>query len=135
MKTGFTKPKNFVTPDGSMQRLGNIQWITNLNIEKENLLKLNKLYSPNLYQKYDNYEAINVDRVVDIPCDYDGIMGVPITYITKHNPEMFKILGNSKRTMHGEVPYIEGFKDHGGNAMIDGKLKYSRIFIQKINKD
>ena len=134
IKTGFTKPKFFITPDGTQQRLGNIQWLTNLNIEKENQLKLTKNYSPELYENYDNYEAINVDRVADIPIDYYGIMGVPITYISKHNPKFFEILGNTKKTMKYNVPYIEGFNDHGGNGMVKGKLKYSRIFIQRINK-
>lgn len=132
VKVGFTKPRNFITPDGTYQRLGNIQWITNLSIVKENQLKLSKTYSETEYKQYDNYEAINVDRVADIPIDYEGVMGVPITYISKHNPSIFKILGNTKRTMHGIVPYIEGFKDHGGNGMVEGKLKYSRIFIQRI---
>ena len=132
IKFGFTKPKTFYNPQGDIRRLGNIQWITNLKIEKENLLKLNKTYSPDLYLKYDNYEAINVDKLVDIPNNYYGIMGVPITYLTKHNPNIFKILGISHSNRYGNVPHIEGFKDHGGNPMLNGKLKYLRVFIQRI---
>lgn len=132
IKFGFTKPKTFNTPEGDVRKLGSIQWITNLKIEKENLLKLNKTYSPDFYLKYDNYEAINVDKLADIPNDYYGIMGVPITYLTKHNPEIFKILGISHSNRYGSVPYTEGFKDHGANPVLNGKLKYLRVFIQRI---
>ena len=74
--------------------LGNIEWFTNLDTnERHESLKLNKHYDPELYPTYDNYNAINVNKVSDIPKDYTGIMGVPITYLTKHNPDDFEILG------------------------------------------
>ena len=56
-------------------------------------LKLTKKYDESIYKKYDNFEAINVDKVAEIPLDYNGIMGVPITYLNKHNDQQFKILG------------------------------------------
>ena len=74
--------------------LGNICWFTNLDISKrhENLI-LYKNYSPEEYPKYDNYNAINVNKVAEIPLDYAGIMGVPITFLDKYNPEQFEIIG------------------------------------------
>ena len=71
-----------------------ISWFTNLDIKKrhEDLI-LYKHYTPEEYPKYDNYDAINVDKVADIPCDYYGVMGVPITFMDKYNPEQFEIIG------------------------------------------
>ena len=74
--------------------LGNICWYTNLDIKKrhEDLILVKK-YSSEAYPKYDNYDAIEVPKVADIPCDYAGIMGVPITFMDKYSPEQFVILG------------------------------------------
>lgn len=70
-----------------------IAWFTNLDHKKRHEeLILYKKYSPNDYRKYDNYDAINVDKVSEIPCDYDGVMGVPITFLDKYNPEQFEIV-------------------------------------------
>ena len=72
---------------------GNICWYTNLDIAKrhEDLI-LYKKYNPEEYPTYDNYDAINVDKTSEIPMDYDGVMGVPITFLDKYNPEQFEIL-------------------------------------------
>ncbi|MCD8291389.1 MAG: adenine-specific methyltransferase EcoRI family protein [Prevotella sp.] len=77
--------------------MGNICWYTNLDIKKrhEDLIMAKK-YSPEVYLHYDNCDAINVDKVIDIPCDYSGVMGVPITFLDKYNPEQFEILGLSR---------------------------------------
>ena len=73
--------------------MGNICWFTNLDHSKRHeKLILYKKYTPEEYPKYDNYDAINVDKVANIPCDYDGVMGVPITFLDKYNPEQFEIL-------------------------------------------
>ena len=75
-------------------RLGNAAWFTNLDHAKRHEeLILYKRYSPEEYPTYDNYDAINVDRVADIPMDWDGAMGVPVTFLDKHNPEQFDLLG------------------------------------------
>jgi hypothetical protein len=76
--------------------LGNAGWFTNLDIEKrhEDLI-LYKSYNPKDYPLYDNYDAIEVSKVVDIPADYDGVMGVPLTFLDKYNPDQFEILGLS----------------------------------------
>lgn len=74
-------------------KVPSISTFTNLDIKKRHeKLVLWKNYSPDEYPKYDNYDAINVDRTVDIPCDYDGVMGVPITFLDKYNPDQFEII-------------------------------------------
>lgn len=103
--------------------MGNVVWYTNLDIKKRHEdLFLYKKYSAEAYPKYDHYDAINVDKTADIPCDYDGPMGVPITFLDKHNPEQFEILGDS-RYITGEAKDIN---------IIQGKMTYRRIIIQKI---
>jgi hypothetical protein len=91
---GNCSVKEFVQPDGTIKKFGNKLWFTNLDHKKRHeKLILWKHYSPKEYPTYDNYDAINVDKVDQIPCDYDGVMGVPITYLDKYNPEQFEILG------------------------------------------
>ena len=88
--------KSFITPDGVEQKFGNIFWYTTLPIAKHNdKLILYKHYNPEEYPKYDNYDAINVDKTCDIPEDYDGVMGVPISFLDKYNSEQFEILGQT----------------------------------------
>lgn len=94
---GYTNVKEFLQPDGSVKKFGNIGWFTNLDIEKRHeKLILWKKYTPEEYPKYDNYDAINVNKVAEIPCDYDGVMGVPITFMDKYNPDQFKIVAFRK---------------------------------------
>lgn len=101
-------------------------WYTNLDVQKRHEpLDLYKRYSPEEYPKYDNYEAINVNKVVDIPIDYNGVMGVPISFMEKHCPEQFKIIGLC--ASHGKVPrHIEN-----ESCYLNGKWVYSRILIQR----
>ncbi len=74
--------------------LGNICWFTNLDHNKRHEeLDLVCRYSPDEYPKYDNYDAIEISKTADIPYDYDGVMGVPITFMDKYNPEQFEVLG------------------------------------------
>lgn len=104
--------------------LGNICWFTNLDIQKRHEeLTLYKKYSPEEYPHYDNYDAINVDKTADIPCDYDGVMGVPITYLDKHNPDQFEIIGQMASTCIDEYNF--------GYPYINGVKKYARILIRK----
>lgn len=93
--------------------LGNICWFTNLDHTKRHEeLDLVCCYNPDDYPKYDNYDAIEVSKVVDIPCDYDGVMGVPITFLDKYNPEQFEIVkfrkGNDEKdlSIKGKCPYF-----------------------------
>lgn len=77
--------------------MGRINWYTNLDTTKRHeLLTLYKKYTPEEYPRYVNYDAIEVSKVADIPMDYDGEMGVPITYLDKHNPDQFEIIGSSR---------------------------------------
>jgi hypothetical protein len=76
-------------------RVKGVRWFTNMDYkERHEDLVLYKHYTPEEFPKYDNYDAINVDKTADIPCDYDGAMGVPITFLDKYNPEQFEIIGN-----------------------------------------
>ncbi len=108
-------------------------WFTNLDIKKrhENLI-LYKRYSPDEYPKYDNYDAINVDKTSDIPYDYDGIMGVPITFLDKYNPEQFEIIDARDCTdidrLKNKSTYLVKDKD----SAINGKATYARILIRKL---
>lgn len=80
------------------RRMGNICWFTNVDIEKRHEdMVLFRHYSPELYPTYDNYDAINVDMTAEIPDDYYGVMGVPITFMDKYSPEQFEILGLSQK--------------------------------------
>ena len=80
-----------------------------------------------IFPTYDNYNAINVNKAADIPCDYDGVMGVPITFMDKYNPEQFEILGI---TNHGDMAGIP-FKNGNCFAEVAGKRMYVRIFIRR----
>ena len=103
--------------------LGNICWFTNLDISKRNEeLILYKQYSPEEYPNYDEYDAINVNRVAEIPMDYKGKMGVPITFLDKHNPKQFEILGIDR--------YVEDNPNYGRRFKINGKEIYARIVIR-----
>ena len=104
-----------------------ISVFTNLDIEKRHeKLILWKHYTPEEYPKYDNYDAINIDKVADIPCDYDGVMGVPITFLDKYNPDRFEILGCSYN--YGRPSCFPS-----GCCMapsVNGRNVYKRLFIR-----
>ena len=104
--------------------MGNICWFTNLDIAKRHeKLILYKTYNEEEYPQYDNYEAINVNKVADIPMDYDGIMGVPITFLDKYNPEQFEIKGLMASTTIDSINY--------GYPFVNGKKIYARVLIQR----
>ena len=120
---GMNFVKAFEKPNGDIQKFGNISWFTNIENKRRNEeLDLYKRYSFEDYPKYDNYDAINVDKVDEIPMDYDGVMGVPITFLFKYNPKQFTIIDMS--TMSGVSANYW--------TMINGVPKYSRVFIKKI---
>lgn len=120
-------PRNtrfWIDEDGQKWRsLGNAMWLTNMDIDRRHQkLKLTKVYSQGEYPKYDNYDAINVRTINDIPMDYPGIMGVPITIINKYNPEQFELIGEAN---HGSDNEFDLFK-----PLVNGKLLYKRILIR-----
>ena len=121
---GVNWVKSFTEPDGKVMKMGNVVWYTNLDVKKHyEKLVLTEKYDPAKYPKYDNYDAINVDKTVDIPNDYVGVMGVPISYLMRHNPEQFEIVGELNSGSDNEFDYAK--------PMIDGKVKYMRILIRR----
>jgi hypothetical protein len=119
MWLGYNCVRHFVRPDGSMFETARTFWYTNLNIAKrcEEFI-LYKKYTPKEYPKYDNYDAIEVSKAKDIPIDYKGAMGVPITFLDKFNPEQFEI-----------VKFRKGDDDR--DLTINGKSPYFRIIIRR----
>jgi len=114
--------------------LGNICWYTNLDIQKRHEhLTLYKNYTPEEYPHYDNYDAINVDRVAKIPYDYDGAMGVPITFLDKYNPEQFEILGiTSGRDEFKAIPtkkYINPKQINSDRTITNGSKANTRATL------
>ena len=135
---GYESPSEFDTPNGMTKKVqGLCRWFTNLDIKKRHeKLILWKNYSPEEYPKCDNYESINIGKVDRIPCDYDGVMGVPITFLDKYSPEQFEICGmaagNSRATgFYYDVPYTPHKDDRGGCFVVDGERQYARILIRK----
>ena len=128
--TGYNAVHNFIQPDGNIKKFGNIGWFTNLQSKKRNEeLILTKTYNEIDFPYLDNYNAINVDRVVNIPKDFDGYMAVPITFIDKYNPNQFEIFGI---TNTGEKnPGIRLPNTAHGRPLLNGKELYIRILIRK----
>ncbi|MBR2199466.1 MAG: adenine-specific methyltransferase EcoRI family protein [Bacteroidales bacterium] len=103
--------------------LGNAMWLTNLDNERRHeTLKLIQKFNPEIHPKYDNYDAIHVRNVTEIPFDYKGIMGVPITIINRYNSEQFEIVGEAN---HGSDSEFDIFK-----PTINGKETFKRILIR-----
>lgn len=133
---GYTSVKTFLTPSGKEQQFGNIGWYTNLETTKRHeSLILYKQYSPSEYPSYDNYDGIDVGKIADIPVDYDGVMGVPLTFLSSYNPEQFEIVGYGK----GELARSIGVRsNHRGRCDLAMTLPngthtcpYGRILIRK----
>ena len=119
------KTRFWIDENGKKWRsLGNAMWLTNLDTQKQHEeLVLTKHYDPEVYPKYDNFDGINVKRVADIPMDYDGIMGVPITYLKYHNGSQFEIVGEAN---HGSDNEFDLFK-----PKVNGKELFKRILIRR----
>lgn len=116
-------------------RVKGIRWFTNVDIEQrhENLI-LYKTYSPEVYPKYTNYDAINVDSVSDIPCDYFGDIGVPDSFLDQYNPDQFEIIGLGCGDLAKQIGIQKNYRGRTDLAYVkDGKDKcpYSRIIIRR----
>lgn len=110
--------------------MGSIMWYTNLDTPKRHQeIVLYKKYSKEEYPHYDNYNAINVNKVTDIPYDYDGYMGVPITFIDKYNPKQFEIIDGIGRYSVLDNENTKKAKKY--LSMIDGKAVYFRVVIKR----
>lgn len=123
------------TYENTDKTFGNHYWYTTLLVRHKRKLILTATYDPEKYPKYDNYpEAINVDRIKDIPYDYDGIMGVPIT-IFAYDLDNVKIqglaAGSSAKNGFGDCAnYQKHPKDKGGAPILMGKVKYVKVLIK-----
>lgn len=130
VKYGYTSPKTFQTPSGVATKhlAGLTRWYTNLPVEKKCDLQLTKSYYADScrYPKYEGFDAIEVGNVKDIPYDYFGIMGVPITYLDHVHPD-FKILGCTGGT-YSKLTMDVLAKQQS----VNGKTKSTRIFIKRI---
>lgn len=122
---GYTSPKQFLQPNNGIKKFGNILWFTNLEHKKrhDKIDLRGNFYNPEKYPKYDNYDAIEVSKVANIPGDYHGVVGVPITFLDKYCPEQFDILGLDRYTVPKK--YLVG-----GRVAINGKRCYARIIVQ-----
>lgn len=145
-KTIVNKPLKNI--DGKYYtKIANICVFTNLEVKKENKLDMSSkykliqnltcCYDPIKYPKYDNYDAININKLAEIPIDYFGEMGVPITYLYKHDPEEFEIIGMLKNHKGGigyvdskrVETYIPNYKT--SDPVINKKVFYFRIIIKR----
>lgn len=130
-------------------RVKGVRWFTNLDVPiRHETLTLYKQYTPNEYPHYDNYDAIEVSKTADIPYDYDGVMGVPITFLDKYNPEQFEILGMCEnldlyglktrvytgeecRERYFEIFGKKGVYDMNAAGVVNGRKVYQRLLIKR----
>ena len=159
---GVNWVKSFTEPGGNVMKMGNVVWYTNLDHKKrhEKIVCIEK-YDQAKYPKFDNYDAIEVGKYTDIPKDYAGVMGVPISYLMHHNPEQFEIVqfrkGEDGRDLaftverEREFNRINGFSSEESRpyeepvdkayplklqftkdkCKVNGKETYARIFIRR----
>lgn len=130
---GYTSPKVFITPDRTEKKFGNILWYTNLESGKRHCrIDLKNCYYGNEsnYPKYDNYDAIEVSKVINIPKDYYGLMGVPVTFLNKYCPEQFELIGHD-HDLTGDGG--AGISD--GQFICNGKNVYKRILIKLVKNN
>jgi len=118
-------------------RVKGVRWFTNLDYrERHEDLVLYKKYTPQEYPKYDNYDAINVNKTVEIPVDYSGEIGVPITFLDKYNPEQFEIvaLGNSRENFTPNKDYVNPYKIMKDGAQKNGNAINCVLAIESKTK-
>ena len=132
---GCTNVKEFLQPDGSIKKFGNVGWFTNLDVAKRHeKLILWKHYMPEEYPSFDELpNVINVGKVAEIPADYDGLIAVPITFFDKFNPDQFEIIDGLNRYTILDSFGINAdiMKRHSHCCNINGKSTYYRIVIRK----
>ena len=120
-------------------RVKGVRWYTNLDVkQRHEELILVKRYSPELYPRYVNYDAIEVSSVADIPCDYPYEMGVPITFLDKYNPEQFEIVGISRelvRTVSDDIRKNGAYPQVGRFYLDLGGPKYKKVYERLVIKN
>lgn len=117
-------------------RVKGVRWYTNMDYKERHEEFISyKIYNEDEFPKYDNYDAINIGKTKEIPIDYDGVMGVPITFMDKYNPDQFEVLGLSASARYNKeivgIPF-RGEKD--ARPLLNGKNTYARIFIKRKQK-
>lgn len=130
----FQVPSDYAIPTESRVKtengikyfsMGSIMWFTNMDTTKRHEeLALYKKYSPEEYKKYDNYDAIEVPRLLDIPMNFDGVMGVPITFLDRYNPKQFEIVGSNRGVDQ------DPNKIYGRGSFLNDKETFKRLFIK-----
>lgn len=113
-----------------MIRVSGVMWYTNLDIDKrheEMILVRRYAGNEDAYPRYDNYDAIEVSKTQEIPMDYEGVMGVPITFMTKYNPDQFEILGCNRGVEQ------DPNRVYGRSSFLNGKETFKRLFIRNRN--
>lgn len=119
--------KEFISKYGEIRKFGNILWYTNLDHNKRHQeIDLYKHYNADEFPHYDNYDAIEVSKTCDIPLDYEGVMGVPITFLDKYCPSQFEIIGEAN---HGKDSEWDLF-----TPSVNGKTIFKRILIKRVSK-
>ena len=126
----------FTRPNGTKKRFSNISWFTNLKSNKHmNGVRLTQKYKGNehKYPEYDNYKIIEVTNYKNIPIDYDGIMGVPLTFFLRHNPAQFNIIGCDFeiKDRYPELVKQNYTENNTKSAVLNGKELFTRIIIQR----
>lgn len=132
---GVNHIKEFIQPNKEIKKFGNICWYTNISNKRRNeTLDLYKKYSPMEYPKFDNIDAINVNNYTEIPADYDGLMGVPTTFIGHYNPTQFEIVDLINRYLvfdyFGKNEEVR--QKHSHSCNVNGKSTYIRLLIRRI---
>lgn len=112
----------FTTRDGTVRRIGYVCWFTNMAVPEKPYIPLRR-YDPDAYQRYDGQDIPKISRVSELP-DYDGVMGVPTSFLFKHNPHQFRLVGIAR---HGCDNRYDLFKPY-----VQGKEQYQSILIQKV---
>ena len=113
-------------------RVKGVRWFTNLDHDRRHeKLRLYRPYTPEDYSHYDNYDAINVDKTAEIPMDWEGVMGVPLTFLDKHNPDQFEMLGIMNTGEENKGIRYEGTPH--GRPLVNGVERYIRILIRSRN--
>ena len=137
--------KSYFDKATGLVKFRNVGWFTNLDHKKRHEeLILYKRYSPEEYPAYDNYDAINVDKTAEIPMDWDGALGVPITFLDKHNSEQFEVMGitdrgnlyslKTKQYTLADAANYNDLNGEGGVLKVGGNYKrtYRRLLIKRV---
>ena len=134
---GYGRAKQFIQPDGTIKKFGNIGWFTNLDTTKRHedfVSSLYKKYTPEEYPRYDNLDAIDVKKTAEIPEDYYGLMGVPDVFLDKFNPDQFEIIGIPFGNLGKEIGVTKNYRGRTDVAITQNgrsRCPYSRIIIKR----